>query len=928
MATYIAGITDYIPQIQPFQPDLNFYANVMQTKQSRYNAAKKEMNDLYGSLLYSPLSREGNIKRRDEFFNSISNDLKKVAGLDLSLQQNIDAAKSIFKGFTDDKYIMDDMVKTKKHKAQLSKAEMLKACNNPEKCPGYWEEGVRDLQYRMEEYKNLSDDEALNYEIGTYDSYYDWKKDALKAAKDMNYKVEQDTLSGGYIVHDENGDLVQGGLYNLFKSVYGDDPRVQSNYNTRAFVTRKDYAHANEKTFGSVEEAEKQYILNSINTGLTESKATLKNINDSYDQVNSRISQLEKQKNGKGLTPQDEVALNKAIQTRDALAKSKAGIENTIAEVTNNIDASDINSLRKRADRSTAFIMEHNDLNGLAESLSEIKKSRTIKENQFSLISARGAEERRNASYQHSLDLERMKVDFAYDIKKKDYDYYLKQQEKKDEAKAAEASEQPLKISSAPGSDVKLDTEENPAVVFDRNAAKTTAIQNEMKTQSASVLFDLFTAAKASYDKDKNAGAKQYLEKFGTNWGNIKTVVDLQNAINAKKIAPNALMTEILGKADQSKNSTGDYQWAQQTITSGAKKIDAAKQSMQAYLGSLKSELTANKKVVEDLKKTGLKDADLLLNSSGFMVAKKDFVEGYIKKAYAAGKYDVDEDDAEDAYDTYKENFYIQYNKTDYYGLDKGVGLPGSGMIKGEGLKYNAIDSGKKTKEFNDVMSTTAQALNSTGVKVVAGDITKESYSQDNDEALQDFLVSMYNAAKTAKKDEGDRPTFSVDVNSTAGEQENISAITFSSFSPDFIKKYVGTEKEPGILYGKDLSKGITLFYDNNEVSSPFKEAYGQSNLEIAVKTKGNYVVDAYAQNAGTITYTYNELNRTVTATSDYKVYNDKTLELETKQKSQTFPVSSIKQNHETLTNALEAVQSYNIQMENAIAQYNKTKAK
>ena len=42
MATYIQGLTDYIPQIQPFQPDLNFYGNVMQAKQTKYDAAKKQ----------------------------------------------------------------------------------------------------------------------------------------------------------------------------------------------------------------------------------------------------------------------------------------------------------------------------------------------------------------------------------------------------------------------------------------------------------------------------------------------------------------------------------------------------------------------------------------------------------------------------------------------------------------------------------------------------------------------------------------------------------------------------------------------------------------------------------------------------------------------------------------------------------------------
>jgi len=75
MATYIQGLTDYIPQIQPFQPDLNFYGNVMQAKQTKYDAAKKQISKLYGSLLYSPMTHDDNIKRRDEFFKVIDNDM-------------------------------------------------------------------------------------------------------------------------------------------------------------------------------------------------------------------------------------------------------------------------------------------------------------------------------------------------------------------------------------------------------------------------------------------------------------------------------------------------------------------------------------------------------------------------------------------------------------------------------------------------------------------------------------------------------------------------------------------------------------------------------------------------------------------------------------------------------------------------------------
>lgn len=142
MATYIQGVTDYIPQIQAFQPDLNFYGNVMQTRQSRFDAAAKKINDLYGSLLYSPLSRESNIKRREEFFKVIDNDIKRISGLDLSLKQNEDQALAVFDGFYKDKYMLADMAKTKNAHAQLQRGENFKYCTDKEKCGGqYWDQG-------------------------------------------------------------------------------------------------------------------------------------------------------------------------------------------------------------------------------------------------------------------------------------------------------------------------------------------------------------------------------------------------------------------------------------------------------------------------------------------------------------------------------------------------------------------------------------------------------------------------------------------------------------------------------------------------------------------------------------------------------------------------------------------------------------------
>jgi hypothetical protein len=55
MATYLQGVTDYIPEIQPFQPNLNLYSQVLQTKQNRYDQNYKAINDIYGKFFYSNL---------------------------------------------------------------------------------------------------------------------------------------------------------------------------------------------------------------------------------------------------------------------------------------------------------------------------------------------------------------------------------------------------------------------------------------------------------------------------------------------------------------------------------------------------------------------------------------------------------------------------------------------------------------------------------------------------------------------------------------------------------------------------------------------------------------------------------------------------------------------------------------------------------
>jgi hypothetical protein len=262
MATYIQGVTTYIPQIQPFQPDFNFLGNILQTKQSRYDANKKQLSSVYGTLLNSPLTHQDNITAREDFFKSIEQDINKMAGMDLSLQQNVDQAMNVFKGLYEDKYILKDMAYTKNWMNQKSRGEMLKLCTDPKKCGGsWWEGGDKYLDYKRQEFANASREQTMNMKDVSYVAAQNFTDDAIKAAKDAGFKVKMDKVQGDYIVTTTNGTDMVGSLAEWYISKYGQDPKVMDYLKASAYVKRKDWVGQNLGEYNNDEkEANMAYV--------------------------------------------------------------------------------------------------------------------------------------------------------------------------------------------------------------------------------------------------------------------------------------------------------------------------------------------------------------------------------------------------------------------------------------------------------------------------------------------------------------------------------------------------------------------------------------------------------------------------------------------------------------------------------------------
>jgi len=293
MATYLQGVTDYIPDYQPFQPDYNFYNTVLQARQTKYDTNWKSLNNIYSNIYNANLTHEDNIAKKEDLLKQIDFNVKRVAGLDLSLQQNVDQAMQVFKPFYDDQYLMKDMAWTKNFINKYSAAEKLLTSQDEKQRAQYWPTGLKEMMYRREEFKNSTLEETLNFSNVTYTPYINAVKKYMDLAKELGISAEISTPPTGstpYTVTMKNGDILLPTLNQLFTSTYANDPALQRIYATRAYVNRKDAIQQNLVNYNNDPiAAEKAYLNEQYNT----LKAQIANVkNESSENLNSTENKL------------------------------------------------------------------------------------------------------------------------------------------------------------------------------------------------------------------------------------------------------------------------------------------------------------------------------------------------------------------------------------------------------------------------------------------------------------------------------------------------------------------------------------------------------------------------------------------------------------------------------------------------------------
>ena len=299
MATYPQGVTDFIPDYQPYQPDLTILANTLQLKQTQYDKNWQSLNKVYGQIYNAQLTHDDSRANRDDLVKRIDFDLRRVSGLDLSLDQNVQQATQVFRPFYEDSNLMKDMAWTKNTGFNQALGQGKKMATKKEDRDQYWAGALRAIDYKIQEFKDTPYNELTGVADVSWTPYVNVEAVARKLAEDSGLSIDitDESPDHRWLVRQKNGDQLIGPLQNLFYSELGSNPAVQEFYQTSSYLVRKDNMYGNKDNpefKGDPLAAEQKYLSNSLSMLKSQNQLQIRSLENEKSVYQKNLTDLEK----------------------------------------------------------------------------------------------------------------------------------------------------------------------------------------------------------------------------------------------------------------------------------------------------------------------------------------------------------------------------------------------------------------------------------------------------------------------------------------------------------------------------------------------------------------------------------------------------------------------------------------------------------
>lgn len=411
MATYLNGVTDFIPQIQPFKPDFNFFQSALEKKQLQYEAGYEKINSVYSQLLNSPLIRQGNKDRRDNLFNDIDNEIKRLSGVDLSLAENVQQAGKLFTPLINDPYFRKDLAFTRQYQGQLSRADNMRRSPNPKSDERYWEEGVSALHYMAEDFSKSTDDDSLRFAAPKYTPFINTAEKLFKFAKDNAINPTNVEFKGGYIWTYKNGAPAIPTLQNVFSTILNGDSRVKDMFQTQAYINRKNYIQTGASNFGGdVNQAEQAYLKDKVGQINQYYREANRDDEQKYSTADTKKKVIEKRIFDRGVDPNLEKDLIDLYQNTSTDVSTQLSVLDKNKSVLTSTDfmsydPSNLEAMRQRVDGAMATFLMDGMSSKIATDYAMSKFDVEVKEDPYVKMKV-----------QHAYDMSKLKQEFDYDV--------------------------------------------------------------------------------------------------------------------------------------------------------------------------------------------------------------------------------------------------------------------------------------------------------------------------------------------------------------------------------------------------------------------------------------------------------------------------------------------------------------------------------
>ena len=303
MATYLPNITDVIPEPALFTPNFSFLDTMLRRRQGLYEQGFAQVNSAY-NFVNRGVTNPYSVQVRDTFLKQAKDNLKNLSALDLSQQQNVKAASSVFDPFVKNRAVLGDMALTAHWDQQESIAESFRLKDGGKE---YSDDNVAVIRQQRQAFANDDISTVNGYYANreSYTPYYDTNKEvmeAMKSFKPSSYKVAR--IEGLYKMTKDDKSWREAEVSEYLNGVLSEKAKKQLSIEAQARLGNNPQALASAYKQVAVEKLEmnkynislidKQLLTTKDSAAITQLKTKKQNIEDSNREIDGNLQNLAK----------------------------------------------------------------------------------------------------------------------------------------------------------------------------------------------------------------------------------------------------------------------------------------------------------------------------------------------------------------------------------------------------------------------------------------------------------------------------------------------------------------------------------------------------------------------------------------------------------------------------------------------------------